>query len=110
MEARMAAFFEVVKVFIIGCFAFLALFVVLLALPASRLRSFIMELMAWGTAGASVVYVVSPLDLLPDVIPVLGWGDDLVAVITAIGSVALALQMRRKRALIEAREARYLGR
>jgi uncharacterized membrane protein YkvA (DUF1232 family) len=33
---------------------------------------------------ASVVYVVSPLDLIPDVIPLLGQVDDLVLVITAV--------------------------
>ncbi len=26
--------------------------------------------------GAAIVYVVSPVDLLPDVIPILCWGDD----------------------------------
>lgn len=33
---------------------------------------------------ASVVYVISPLDLIPDVIPLLGQVDDLVLVITAV--------------------------
>lgn len=25
------------------------------------------------------IYIISPLDFIPDVIPVLGWGDDLAA-------------------------------
>lgn len=33
---------------------------------------------------ASVLYVVSPLDLIPDMIPLLGQVDDLVLVITAV--------------------------
>ena len=31
-----------------------------------------------------VVYVVSPVDLIPDVIPILGWADDVVLVPLAI--------------------------
>jgi uncharacterized membrane protein YkvA (DUF1232 family) len=37
----------------------------------------------WGTAGV-VLYLVSPVDLIPDVIPVLGALDDLVLVPLAI--------------------------
>jgi uncharacterized membrane protein YkvA (DUF1232 family) len=106
----MDGFFEVVKVFFIGLFALFALFMVLLSLPASRLRSFVLEITGWGTAAASAIYVISPFDFLPDFIPVLGWGDDVMAVLSALGSIALALMMRRQRAKIEEREARMLGR
>ncbi len=37
----------------------------------------------WGTAGV-VLYLLSPVDLIPDVIPVLGLMDDLVVVPMAI--------------------------
>jgi uncharacterized membrane protein YkvA (DUF1232 family) len=37
----------------------------------------------WGTAGV-VLYLLSPIDLIPDVIPVLGLMDDLVIVPMAI--------------------------
>lgn len=37
----------------------------------------------WGTAGI-VLYLVSPVDLIPDVIPVLGLMDDMVIVPMAI--------------------------
>ena len=105
----MGGFFEAVKVFFICLFALLALFIVLLALPGSRLRSFVLEITGWGTAAASAIYVISPLDLLPDIIPVLGWGDDVVAAVTAISSILLALGMRRQRARLEEREADMLG-
>jgi uncharacterized membrane protein YkvA (DUF1232 family) len=38
----------------------------------------------WGTAGV-VLYLLSPVDLIPDVLPVFGVLDDLVVVPLAIG-------------------------
>lgn len=35
-------------------------------------------------AGAALVYVASPVDLLPDVIPVLGSADDLIVAVFAV--------------------------
>jgi uncharacterized membrane protein YkvA (DUF1232 family) len=37
-----------------------------------------------------LAYILSPLDVIPDVIPVAGWGDDLVAAL--IGLRALLAQ------------------
>ena len=37
----------------------------------------------WGTAGV-VLYLVSPVDLIPDVIPVIGLLDDIILVPLAI--------------------------
>lgn len=39
---------------------------------------------ALGMAGA---YVVSPIDLIPEVIPVIGWADDVIIVLFAIDSL-----------------------
>ncbi len=39
---------------------------------------------ALGLAGA---YVASPIDLLPEVIPVIGWADDVIIVMLAIDSL-----------------------
>jgi hypothetical protein len=33
----------------------------------------------WVVIALCVLYVISPIDVIPDVIPVLGWGDDVVA-------------------------------
>ena len=35
----------------------------------------------------AAAYVVSPIDLIPDVIPVIGWADDLLIVMFALDSV-----------------------
>lgn len=43
-----------------------------------------------------LLYGISPIDLIPDLIPLLGWSDDVVVIITAI---VIALRfMRAKKA------------
>jgi uncharacterized membrane protein YkvA (DUF1232 family) len=44
-----------------------------------------------GVVALSAVYVVSPIDFIPDVIPVVGWIDDLGVVMLAITSVPIAV-------------------
>ena len=39
------------------------------------------------TLGVAAAYVVSPIDLVPDVIPVIGWADDVLLVLFAIDSL-----------------------
>ena len=39
------------------------------------------------TLGISAAYVVSPIDLIPEVIPVIGWADDVLMVMFAIDSL-----------------------
>lgn len=37
--------------------------------------------------GAAAAYVASPIDLIPEVIPVIGWADDIVFLMMAIDSL-----------------------
>ena len=101
----MDGFIGLLKVVAIGFFALAALFIVLLALPASRLRSFVLEFLGWGTAGVSAASVVSPIDFVPDLIPVLGWMDDVGALCVGAASVILAFAMRRQRQALERADA-----
>lgn len=39
------------------------------------------------TLGLALAYVASPIDLIPEVIPVVGWADDVVIVLFAIDSL-----------------------
>lgn len=39
------------------------------------------------TLGLAAAYVVSPIDLIPEVIPVVGWADDVVLMMFAIDSL-----------------------
>jgi uncharacterized membrane protein YkvA (DUF1232 family) len=47
----------------------------------------------WWVVGASLVYLVSPVDLLPDVFPAIGWIDDVVVIgmlVTELSQLASA--------------------
>ena len=39
------------------------------------------------TLGLAAAYVVSPLDLIPDMIPVIGWADEVILILFAIDSL-----------------------
>lgn len=41
---------------------------------------------AWVIIAVAILYILSPIDIIPDVIPVLGWSDDV-----ALGVFAFAL-------------------
>jgi len=50
----------------------------------------------WVVILGSVVYLISPIDLSPDVIPILGWVDDgVLAALLATGITELVLERRR---------------
>ena len=34
----------------------------------------------------AVLYIVSPIDIIPDFIPIVGWIDDLVVLVVGIGA------------------------
>lgn len=63
---------------------------VLLSLPKSRLRAVVLKLAGYGIALFSAIYVVSPIDGIPDVIPVVGWIDDAGAIVGGIGGLLVA--------------------
>jgi uncharacterized membrane protein YkvA (DUF1232 family) len=42
----------------------------------------------WWVIGASVVYIVSPIDISPDVFPVIGWIDDGIVISLLIAEVS----------------------
>lgn len=51
-----------------------------------------------GIVMLAFLYLVSPIDIVPDVIPVLGWADDLAAVSLAWGKITELLSQSKSEA------------
>jgi hypothetical protein len=65
--------------------------IILLSLPNSRLRKWLLKIVGSllvGVMALAIVYIASPVDILPDVIPVLGQVDDLGALIIGVLNLA----------------------
>jgi uncharacterized membrane protein YkvA (DUF1232 family) len=67
--------------------ALIALWLVLMALPTSRLRHFMTRVYSrtlYLLCGMIILYIANPIDIIPDIIPLIGQGDDAVALVAAV--------------------------
>ena len=51
---------------------------------------------AKGVIVGALIYFVSPLDAIPDVIPVVGYSDDLAVLVAAIAKVGMCIKSEHK--------------
>ena len=79
----METFWEYAKIALIVGAALTAIVLILLVLPGSRLRKAFATLF-FVITGILGIYVVSPIDFIPDMVPLLGQVDDVLATILAI--------------------------
>lgn len=100
----MSEFFSFLKVFAICGTVFFVATTVLLSLPQSRLRSVGMEMSKWALVCGLLLMVPSPVDVLPDVMPGIGWLDDIGYILGAIGAAKGAMNERKRRAMWEEAE------
>ena len=93
----MDSFWDYAKIALIIGAALAVIFLILLILPGSRLRKLFSTLF-FAIAGLLGIYVVSPLDFIPDIIPLLGQSDDalatVIAIINGIAGILLYLKGR----------------
>jgi uncharacterized membrane protein YkvA (DUF1232 family) len=82
---------------LILCATALACLVVAVFAFKPDLRAQLMEMLGWSTAGLGVAATLSPIDLIPDILPGIGQLDDAVYVVAALLSAALAYALRRHR-------------
>ena len=87
----MTEIFSTIRLIAVLAVVLLLGFLVLLSLPQSKLKEIVQPFVGWAIAALSVAYIVSPLDVLPDFIPVVGWADDLAALAVAIASAVSAM-------------------
>ncbi|KAA0214960.1 MAG: DUF1232 domain-containing protein [Tepidisphaera sp.] len=104
----MAEFFSFLKVFLICGTVLILAFMALLSLPQSKLRAVGLELAKYAMAAGLLLLIPSPVDLIPDVVPGIGWLDDVGYVVAAIASVRSALGERKKRLLYDELEVQEL--
>lgn len=89
-------FWDIVKIVAILGAIFIVLVLILLAIPGSRLRK-VFSTIYFIVAALLGVYVVSPIDLIPDIIPLLGLSDDAVASVIAVANTVAGIILYLKR-------------
>lgn len=105
----MGEFFGFLKVFVVCGTIFFITTLVLMALPQSKLRSVGMEMTKWALACGLFLLIPSPVDVVPDVVPVVGWLDDCGYALGAIGAIKSALGDRKRRVCLEQMEWEQLA-
>jgi len=68
-------------------------FAVLLSLPNSKLRSFLLPIIGWCIAIFCAIYCISPVDFIPEcVLGPFGLVDDLGVLVTGIAAARAAMK------------------
>ena len=79
----MEGFWDFLTVVAIINATLIVLFLVLISLPQSRFGKIFLKILgviSYAMVGLFVLYVINPIDLIPDVIPVVGQTDDAMGI------------------------------
>lgn len=93
----MESFLEILR-WLIVCGAILSFaFLILLALPNSRLRAFLLPIVGWGMAIFCAIYCVSPVDIVPEIfLGPFGLVDDIGAVFLGVAGASTAINAKKE--------------
>ncbi len=90
--------FELLRLMVIaGCLIVLT-FMVLLSLPQSKLREFLMPFVSWAFVALCAAYAISPVDALPEIVfGPFGLVDDLGAVTLGVATAIATINARKQK-------------
>lgn len=78
---------ELLKLLVLVGGLIVVTFLVLLSLPACKLREILMPFVAWGFVALCTAYAISPIDMLPEIaLGPFGLVDDFAAVAAGVGT------------------------
>jgi uncharacterized membrane protein YkvA (DUF1232 family) len=84
--------FETIKTILMCGTVLMVVFMVLLAMPQSQLRDILVKTMGWVIAILCGLYVVSPVDIMPEaLLGPFGVFDDIGAIVVGVGSAMSAM-------------------
>ncbi len=84
--------FELLKWMMLSGSVVVIAFLILLAMPKSELRSVLMPIVGWAMAVFCGLYVVSPVDIIPEaLLGPIGVVDDIAAIFAGISAAKMAM-------------------
>lgn len=93
----MEGFFAVIQTLFVCGTALAVAFVVLLSLPQSKLRAFLLPIVGWCIAILCAIYCISPVDLVPEaLLGPFGLVDDVGALVAGIAAVRSAMKAKKE--------------
>jgi uncharacterized membrane protein YkvA (DUF1232 family) len=93
----MQSLFGIIQLMFVCGTILAATFAVLLSLPESKLRDFLMPIIGWCVAIFCGIYCLSPIDIVPEaLLGPIGLIDDLGALVTGIAAARMAMKQAKE--------------
>lgn len=90
----MEGIIELVKWFLVCLTSIIIILMILLNMRNGKLRGLLLKvysIIMYVVFSLSIIYIISPIDLIPDLIPIAGQADDIFALLSSIISLPSAI-------------------